>query len=275
MESLSLFIQHLSNRLRTAGSVANYLSGVKTMHVINDLDISVFDDFLIKMMVRGVKMQKGLSTKKAAPITVEILKDLFGTMHNGNTNDLTYWGLFVIAFFLLARKSNLVPDSVASFDPKKQLSRGDMVVTDEALVVTLKWSKTNQLGREETFPLLRNDGHPLCPVAAYRNMVRARPADATAPAFLIKTRGVVGTVTYRQYQDRIKKAISSLDLDPSLYSSHSFRRGGATYAFQCGVPAELIKRIGDWKSDAYLEYIDCPVSDRVKAGKLIRDHINK
>ena len=73
VESLSLFIQHISNRLKTAGSVANYLSGVKTMHIINDLDTSIFDDYLIKMMVRGVKMQKGHNTKKAAPITVEIL----------------------------------------------------------------------------------------------------------------------------------------------------------------------------------------------------------
>lgn len=40
------------------------------------------------------------------------------------------------------------------------------------------------------------------------------------------------------------------------YTGHSFRRGGATYAFRSGVPGELIQVMGDWKSDAYKRYFD-------------------
>jgi len=39
-------------------------------------------------------------------------------------------------------------------------------------------------------------------------------------------------------------------------SCHSFRRGGATWALSSGVPGEVIKVMGDWKSSAYLAYID-------------------
>ena len=46
-----------------------------------------------------------------------------------------------------------------------------------------------------------------------------------------------------------------IGLDPNHYSSHSFRRGGATWAFKCGVSAELIQLQGDWKSDAYKLYL--------------------
>ena len=45
-------------------------------------------------------------------------------------------------------------------------------------------------------------------------------------------------------------------LDPSEFSPHSFRRGGATLAFDCGLPAVLIKLQGDWRSDAYLVYLE-------------------
>ena len=36
----------------------------------------------------------------------------------------------------------------------------------------------------------------------------------------------------------------------------AFGAGGATFAFDCGLPAELIKLQGDWRSDAYLVYLE-------------------
>ena len=39
------------------------------------------------------------------------------------------------------------------------------------------------------------------------------------------------------------------------FSSHSFRRGGATFAFQTGVSPELIQLHGDWASDSYKQYL--------------------
>jgi len=51
-------------------------------------------------------------------------------------------------------------------------------------------------------------------------------------------------------------------LEPSFFSPHSFRRGGATFAFDCGLPLEIIKSLGDWQSDAYLIYLE--LSDKQK-----------
>lgn len=36
-----------------------------------------------------------------------------------------------------------------------------------------------------------------------------------------------------------------------MFSSHSFRRGGATHAFRSKVPADLIQLHGDRKLDGY------------------------
>lgn len=55
------------------------------------------------------------------------------------------------------------------------------------------------------------------------------------------------------------------NLDPTQISGHSFRAGGATLAFQVHLPTELIKRLGDWHSDAYRSYIHIPVKDRMQA----------
>ena len=47
------------------------------------------------------------------------------------------------------------------------------------------------------------------------------------------------------------------------YAAHSFRRGRATWALQCGLATDVVRVLGDWKSDAYLAYIDIPLSSRV------------
>ena len=51
-------------------------------------------------------------------------------------------------FFTLLRKSNLMPDSAAAFDVKKQFIRSDFVDNgDGSMVVKIKYSKTNQFNR--------------------------------------------------------------------------------------------------------------------------------
>lgn len=67
---------------------------------------------------------------------------------------------------------------------------------------------------------------PLCPVAAFKKMCGVCEADGSDPAFCLP-KGVRRTpVTYKILQDVLKRLISTIGLDPSLFSSHSFRRGG-------------------------------------------------
>jgi len=42
--------------------------------------------------------------------------------------------------------------------------------------------------------------------------------------------------------------------DVSSLGSHSFRRGGASWAYQAGVSVDLIRQLGDWSSNAYQLY---------------------
>ena len=80
-------------------------------------------------------------------------------------NDATYWCCFLFAFFLMARKSNLVPVSVAKFDSSKQLCRRNIVVDNGFLRVHIFWSKTIQFGqRKLEIPLVKITDAPLQPL---------------------------------------------------------------------------------------------------------------
>jgi hypothetical protein len=57
-----------------------------------------------------------------------------------------------------------------------------------------------------------------------------------------------------QFRRYIKKAVESVGMPPSEYSGHSCRAGGATDAFNAGVPYATVKKFGRWKSDTVLLY---------------------
>ena len=56
------------------------------------------------------------------------------------------------------------------------------------------------------------------------------------------------------FHKQIMNMLSSLNMDSSLYSLHSFRAGGATDLFMVGIPYPKIQKYGRWKSDAALVY---------------------
>ena len=66
---------------------------------------------------------------------------------------------------------------------------------------------------------------------------------------------------------------SAIGLVPAHYSPHSFRRGGASFAFKYNVPAQLIHRQGDWQSDAYLTYLNMFLEQKQLAVTSMADYI--
>ena len=60
----------------------------------------------------------------------------------------------------------------------------------------------------------------------------------------------------------MRQLIAAAGVDPSNYSMHSLRRGGASLAFKAKVPTDLIKVHGDWASDCYLRYLAVPLKQR-------------
>ena len=81
------------------------------------------------------------------------------------------------------------------------------------------------------------------------------PAHSTSPLFVLPHGRLLRPIFALQFDQFFKSCISVVGLCPSQYSARSFRREGATFAFNCGAPTEFIKAQGDWQSDAYLIYL--------------------
>ncbi|CDU22585.1 uncharacterized protein SPSC_01215 [Sporisorium scitamineum] len=54
----------------------------------------------------------------------------------------------------------------------------------------------------------------------------------------------------------LRRCLQHCGIQPSAYSSHSFRRGAATWAAANGADDETIRVLGRWRSDCFRRYID-------------------
>ena len=88
------------------------------------------------------------------------------------------------------------------------------------------------------------------------------------PFFSVRSANSLRHIAYAHFSSFLARVIKAVGLDSTCYSPHSFRHGGATFAFEAQVPSELIKFQGDWRSDCYLIYLE--MTDRQKRAAATR-----
>ena len=270
-ETLQLFAQFLNRTFKSTESIKNYITGVKTMHLLLGYRVDHINNFILSLSVKGMAKLKPYCIKQAAPMTPEILLQIASILDFTNPESVVYWCLFLFAFFLLARKSNLVPTTSKDLKSQKFLLKKNVEVHKSFLIVNLIWTKTIQAGeRILQIPLVPIKDSILCPIKAFKRMCRLIPTSDECPLFVLPNNKVV---TYSMFQRKLKFLIQKVGLDPFKYSTHSFRRGSTTLLFRAEVPADKIQLMGDWRSDAYKKYLSYNLEDKVKISRVMSQYI--
>lgn len=271
LEVFCAYAQFLSRSFKSSVSIRNYLHGVKQLHILAGYTCTHLETLNLRLLLRGIARLHPYCAKKATAMSPDILLDIYRFLDLQDPLHVACWAAFLLAFFLMARKANMVPSSWKAFEVKKQLSRGSIMLGEAGLMVTITWSKTNQFGtRALIVPVVRIPRSPLCPVVAYENLLHVCAAADSSPAF---TFGDRKCVTSYRFVRVLRLLLQRAGYVSSSFTGHSFRRGGATYAFKAGVPGELIKLQGDWKSSAYLHYLDFSLHGKLAVGHLMRSKI--
>ena len=113
------------------------------------------------------------------PITPAILRQMHAqwSPNASDTDVAMLWAASTVCFFGFFRAGEITVPSQGSFNPARHLSWGDVAVdskvSPKVIRVTLKFSKTNQLGKG-TEVYLGRTGCSLCPVAATLAYMLAR-----------------------------------------------------------------------------------------------------
>lgn len=258
---MAAYASYLACKTLSFQYILNHLNAVRLLHRYNGFPADALDSFEVTLTQRGLKRLLGTGSRQKHPITPSILHLL--RQHLNLDIPSHVWALFCTAFFSFLRKSNLTVASGGSFDPSRNLARRDIKFTTSGAVLRIRWTKTRQ--HKEgllLIPLPRIPGSALCPVSALLHYFTIVPASSSAPLFCLPSPSGVRPLTFSIFSASLKHLISAIGLDPQHFSPHSFRRGGATFAFQSGVPEHLIKLHGNWPSDAFRAYLTLPLTTR-------------
>ena len=275
VETLCLYVQFLGRSMKSVQSIRNYLNGVKIFHIFKECEFPSLHDVQIRLTLRGLGKMLFHTPKQAAPITPEILIEIWRVLDFSKPIHSTFWCMCLFAFFMMARKSSIAPPSEVEFDTAKYLCRYDIILTSFGLQVNLKYSKTNQFGDKNILlPMYALPDSPLCPVRAFKLMCTLVPAPSEAPAFCRICHGSIVPI-HAAALDRFLKAVLKLAVidNPSQYTMHSFRRGAASFYFKAGVSGEIIQLFGNWASDCYLRYLRFSRESLLNAASLVSERI--
>ena len=241
-------------------SIRPYLNIIRILHLEWGLQDPLKDNYSLSSLMKGIRRSLSAAVCRKLPITPALLSHILSTLDLSQPLDSCIWGAALIMFGAMLRRSNVLPLSQGSFDMNKHLRRQDILLYRDRLVVHIRWSKTIQFKeRSLAIPLFRINGSLLCPVQAVFHAWRLSPGvHADSPAFVY--RSSASDAEYRPltapvFLQAIRKGLASAGVDSALYGSHSFRRGGASHAFQAGLSADSIRQIGDWRSQAYTAYV--------------------
>ena len=255
VQDIMAYLEYLVENGVSYNMICNNVSALKANFIMYDLEFHLLEHPCIRFFTKSLKINRPMSLVKRNIISLPTLQQLVQACHD-LVSPFTFKAIFLVAFFGFLRISNIAPHSNAQFDNTRHLTRSDVEFTKSGMRITLKWSKTMQ-SRDKvhiiTLPLLHPS--PLCPVYALKRALAHYKPAPLQPLFQVRTNDGFRVVTESRLRKTLSKLNVKLGLHPHHFSFHTFRRSGASCAYNAHVPVQTIKSHGSWASDCVWTYI--------------------
>ena len=249
------------------GHLKNVLSSVKYLHEAYNYSFPS-NDFNLDTTMQGLKRRLAKTPFFVMPITPHILKQMFSLLDLSKLSNLALWCSYLVAFYGLFRKANVVPESSPP-DPRQTLTRSNIHLDRVSRIVYIHvtFSKTIQFCQRDLFiPIPSNEDPALDLFRHMERLMDTVSAPSSAPAF---SYSATSFITYKMFTECLKSLLSKAGLAPNLYSGHSFRRGGASFLHEVGCSILQIQAAGDWSSQCFTRYLYLSTEERLRAQHLV------
>lgn len=250
VSNVANFVSYCFQQGYSPSTVTTYLSALSFVHKLRSLEDPT-DSFLIKKILEGFKRLQSRKDVRA-PITEDILIKICQSLPVICYNQYEFAlfrATFTLAYFGLFRVGELV------FTDQRQsgyaLHYDDINLGPNTLVVRIRVSKTNQLGKPVSLHIQSIHNKAICPVYAMQMYLKIR--GHSSGNLFCHANGL--PLTRYQFGAILFKSISYIGLPTEHYKSHSFRIGRATSLAMAGVSSDQIQKMGRWKSNIYCNYI--------------------
>ena len=255
VDTLSLFISHLSLSNYASATIRTYVSAVSHIHKLLGPD-NPAAHFTIRKLLDAVDKLNPASKPKLQAITISLLHQIIDHLPLLVTTpyDLAlYRSVFFSLFYLCARVGELTLShnntiNVIQLHDLSVLTESDRTVS--SIIFSFSKFKHNQSSAAHRVHLCAAPGQ-YCPLKALNGYLALR-GTRPGPVFVSPTGA---TIKATQVTAILDSALLGLGLSPSSFGSHSFRIGRCTHLASRGASDAQLRMMGRWHSNAFLKYI--------------------
>ena len=214
---------------------------------------------LHRQIVRELRLTDLIPVKTKLPLTLSRIHAALANLDLRNPGALRIAACILLGHDALLRSSELLQLQVKDISWQSDLKR---------LSLRIFRTKTHRSGPPEHIVVFDHDG-----LSGYKLLVHwfhlQNPRLSASPDNYVfgylKPEGVNAfslsfskPPSRRWLADEIKRLVSAINLDPSDFSTHSLRAGGATDLQGANVSVETVRKVGRWKSDEVFKYFRDP-----------------
>lgn len=259
-QALLMYVTELHNRGLKHSTIQVYLAAVRSWHIQEGFGNPLDGCLRLQYAMKAIK-QGSPPPRQKLPVTHSILLRIYSQLFPSADYDIAMlWSAFTLAYYGLFRAAEITVTG-KKFIPAINLQLKDVKMfhsnSQSYLTLNLKRSKTDTANRGTTIYIGCSQNH-VCAVCAMKYYFQLRAdCDPSQPLYIF-TSGQI--LTRELLAKNLKSFLAKVGIDPTHYSGHSFRAGGATdAALSCLADWEL-KLAGRWSSEAYQRYIRAPPS---------------
>jgi hypothetical protein len=217
----------------------------------------------LRRVLKGVEELRPTSSFriKRAPVTITMLEELNKGLNRSSGLDICIRAVCLLSFFCQLRTGEILPptQSLKNFNPQRHATFSNVAEStadNGACNLHLPWSKT-QKARGDDVWIPRQEA-PLDPIHALHKHFIKNKLNINHPIAAYRdTHGNVITLTRSKFVRRINEILRGTKKGYPRISGHCFRIGGTTFYLVSGVPPDMVKKFGRWRSQAFLDYWRC------------------
>ena len=254
VHNILIFLEYLHNNTISPKVIRNYLSSISALALHFNLDPRPTKYEMVLRFLRSISINSIFSPTPRGIFSIEMLYHI-SLACDILPDPILYRSIFLLAYFGFLRMSNIAPHSLAAFDSSKHFLQQDLRFFPPGTHLIIKWTKTLQDNKSHhviQIPSIQNIF--LCPVRALQALLKSRPLLPSFPLFAhfsYPHHRVIDT----HIRNALKKVLAFKNFPLKGFGFNTFRRSGATFAFDYNVALQNIMAHGLWRSLAVWTYL--------------------
>ena len=226
------------------------MSAIAYVHKVSGL-VNPTESFIVKNLLHATRRHSSIGIRHA--FSIKDIANIVKALPDIVTEPyllIMYKAMILIAFFGLLRVGEITThghQNIIRKDAIKLGYQGNHVSTINIYMSSYMHSQ----GHPASIPLCRQVLKYMCPVRALIRYLKC----LSCPSGHLFHHNSGQTVSSSEFREVLRSCVSACGLDPSCYTCHSLRIGGATHAYLMHMPSSQICKLGRWKSTAYKKYI--------------------